>query len=74
MRFSNAPGAAEVERIVEHIGGDHMLLFATDFPHHHFEGTASLPPGLSAEGNTDLRRGVMASRRVPQPCRVARTA
>lgn len=45
----DAPGAAEVERIVEHIGGDHMLLFATDFPHHHFEGTDSLPPGLSAE-------------------------
>ena len=48
----DAPGAAEVERIVEHIGGDHMLLFATDFPHWHFEGTDALPPGLP----TDLIR------------------
>ena len=45
----DAPGAAEVERIIEHIGGDHMLLFATDFPHHHFEGYDALPPGLPAE-------------------------
>ena len=44
----DAPGAAEVERILDHIGGDHMLLFATDFPHHHFEGTDALPPGLPA--------------------------
>ena len=38
---------AEVERILEHIDGDHMLLFATDFPHWHFDGTGALPPGLS---------------------------
>jgi predicted TIM-barrel fold metal-dependent hydrolase len=45
----DAPGAAEVERILEHIDGDHMLLFATDFPHWHFDGPYALPPGLSPE-------------------------
>ena len=24
-----------------------MLLFSTDFPHWHFDGTNALPPGLS---------------------------
>jgi hypothetical protein len=42
----DAPGAAEVETILRHIDGDHMLLFATDFPHWHFEGTEALPAGL----------------------------
>ena len=45
----DAPGAAEVARTIEHIGADDMLLFATDFPHHHFEGTEVLPPGLSPD-------------------------
>ena len=44
----DSPGAAETERILEHIGGDHMLLFATDFPHWHFDGQDALPPGLPA--------------------------
>lgn len=43
----DAPGAAEVERVLDHIDGDHMLLFATDFPHWHFDGALALPPGLS---------------------------
>lgn len=37
---------AEAERIAEHLGSDEMLLFATDHPHHHYEGTAALPEGL----------------------------
>ena len=37
-----------VERLLEHIGSDQMLLFATDYPHWHFDGTAALPPGLPA--------------------------
>jgi predicted TIM-barrel fold metal-dependent hydrolase len=49
MQPFDAPGSAEVERILEHIGGDEMLLFATDFPHWHFDGTQALPPGLSPE-------------------------
>ncbi len=35
--------------MLEHIHGDHMLLFATDFPHWHFEGNQALPPGLSPD-------------------------
>jgi predicted TIM-barrel fold metal-dependent hydrolase len=45
----DAPGAAEVERVLEHIDGDHMLLFATDFPHWHFDGIQALPAGLPSD-------------------------
>ena len=45
----DAPTAAEVERIMEHIDSDELLLFATDFPHWHFDGRDALPPGLSAD-------------------------
>lgn len=46
MQPFDAPSAAEVGRILDHIDGAHMLLFATDFPHWHFDGDAALPPGL----------------------------
>ena len=49
MQPFDAPSAAEVERVLEHIDGDALLLFATDFPHWHFDGTQALPPGLSPE-------------------------
>jgi predicted TIM-barrel fold metal-dependent hydrolase len=42
----DAPAAAEVQRTLDHIDADDMLLFATDFPHWHFDGTKALPPGL----------------------------
>lgn len=42
----DAPGAAEVAKILEHIDCDEMLLFATDFPHWHFDGGDVLPPGM----------------------------
>ena len=45
----DAPASDEVERVLQHIDGDHMLLFASDFPHWHFDGNLALPPGLSAE-------------------------
>ena len=38
-----------VERIVEQIDSDRMLLFASDYPHWQFEGDAVLPSGLSAD-------------------------
>ena len=45
----DAPGASEVERILEHIGSDEILLFSTDFPHWHFDGQDALPPGLAPD-------------------------
>ena len=43
----DAPDAAAVERIMEMIGSDEMLLFATDYPHWQFDGDQALPPGIS---------------------------
>jgi uncharacterized protein len=42
------PDAADVERIVDQLGSDDMLLFATDYPHWQFDGDDVLPPGLPA--------------------------
>jgi hypothetical protein len=42
----DAPDADAVVRIVEQIDSDHMLLFASDYPHWQFEGDAVMPPGL----------------------------
>jgi predicted TIM-barrel fold metal-dependent hydrolase len=39
--------AASLDRLMEHIGSDEMLLFATDYPHWQFDGMAALPDGLS---------------------------
>jgi predicted TIM-barrel fold metal-dependent hydrolase len=40
------PDPATVEKVIAQIDGDDMLLFSTDYPHWHFDGTAALPPGL----------------------------
>ena len=37
----------DVERIIEHLRSDDMLLFSSDFPHWQFEGDDMLPAGLS---------------------------
>jgi predicted TIM-barrel fold metal-dependent hydrolase len=39
--------ASALERIIDQIGSDDMLLFSTDYPHQHFEGTHALPAPLS---------------------------
>jgi predicted TIM-barrel fold metal-dependent hydrolase len=44
-----APDAATLARTLEHIGSDEVLLFATDYPHWHFDGEDALPDGLPAE-------------------------
>ncbi|MFL5335770.1 MAG: amidohydrolase family protein, partial [Geminicoccaceae bacterium] len=40
------PDPADFAALLEMIGSDEMLLFATDWPHWRFEGTDALPPGL----------------------------
>jgi predicted TIM-barrel fold metal-dependent hydrolase len=53
--FDAPPDAGMVERVIEHLGSDELLLFSTDYPHAQFEGTAALPGGLSP----DLARKIM---------------
>ena len=36
-----------LERVLEHIGSDDMLLFSTDYPHWHYDGDDVLPEGLA---------------------------
>jgi predicted TIM-barrel fold metal-dependent hydrolase len=38
--------AKPLQRTLEHIGSDRMLLFSTDYPHWQFEGADALPDGL----------------------------
>jgi uncharacterized protein len=52
MQPFDAPDRDAVERIVQQIDADHMLLFSSDYPHWQFEGDAITPPGLS----DDLQR------------------
>jgi uncharacterized protein len=47
--FDDPPEQSQVQTIIDEIGSDEMLLFATDYPHWHFDGTDALPPGLSAD-------------------------
>ena len=42
----DAPDQDAVERIVAQIDADHMLLFASDYPHWQFEGDAITPAGF----------------------------
>ncbi len=45
----DAPAAPEVvERLIDHLESDAILLYASDFPHWQFDGDDVLPPGLSA--------------------------
>jgi uncharacterized protein len=41
--------AAALQKIMDHIGSDRMLLFSTDYPHWHFDGEDVLPDGLPAD-------------------------
>jgi predicted TIM-barrel fold metal-dependent hydrolase len=46
--LDSPPGPGELERLLEHIGSDDMLLYASDFPHWHFEGDDTIPEGVPA--------------------------
>ena len=47
--FDAPDDAATVRKIVDLLGSDEMLLFATDYPHWQFDGDDVLPSGLSPE-------------------------
>lgn len=42
------PETADLERLLEHLGSDQMLLYASDFPHWHFDGDDTIPEGVPA--------------------------
>jgi predicted TIM-barrel fold metal-dependent hydrolase len=44
--FDEPPTARQLERIIDEIGSDELLLFSTDYPHWHFDGDEALPDGL----------------------------
>ena len=47
--FDDPDTPAQLDTIIEEIGSDQMLLFATDYPHWHFDGTDAVPDGLPSE-------------------------
>jgi predicted TIM-barrel fold metal-dependent hydrolase len=47
--FDAPPTRRQLEILLEQLGSDRMLLFATDYPHWHFDGDEALPPDLPAE-------------------------
>jgi predicted TIM-barrel fold metal-dependent hydrolase len=63
VRFSIQPADAPpepgaLERIVEQIGAD-MLLFATDYPHWHFDGMDALPRAFAGVANKVLSENAL---------------
>ena len=40
------PETAMLERVLEHIGSDDILLFSTDYPHWHYDAQDVLPKGF----------------------------
>jgi predicted TIM-barrel fold metal-dependent hydrolase len=44
--FDAPPEPAMVERLMEHMGSDEMLLFSSDYPHWQFDGLDVLPAGM----------------------------
>ena len=53
--FDAPPDPDVVERIVEHLRSDAILVYASDYPHWQFDGEDAIPSGLP-EG---LRRKIM---------------
>ncbi|HEX5326262.1 MAG TPA: amidohydrolase family protein [Acetobacteraceae bacterium] len=51
------PEPAVLERLLDHLGSDELLLFSTDYPHWQFDGDAALPSWLSK----DLVRKIMVA-------------
>jgi hypothetical protein len=49
------PEPRDLAHVLEQLGGEQMLLFSTDYPHWHFEGSQAFPTGFPAA----LRRRVL---------------
>jgi predicted TIM-barrel fold metal-dependent hydrolase len=68
---ADAPADPEaLERVLDQIGCDEMLMFSTDYPHAHFEGTNALPRVLADRlGAKVLAENALATytRLDPQP-------
>lgn len=45
-----------IERLLDHLGSDDMLLYASDYPHWQFDGDAVMPPTLPARLLEKMRR------------------
>ena len=43
------PDSKMLEQVLEQIGSDKMLLFSTDYPHWHFDGTDALPKAMTGD-------------------------
>jgi predicted TIM-barrel fold metal-dependent hydrolase len=47
--FDGPPDVASVNRLMEHMQSDALLLFSTDYPHWQFDGRAAIPDGFPPE-------------------------
>jgi uncharacterized protein len=51
VRFSlqpfDVPNADILNRLMDHVRSDELIVFSTDYPHWHFDGMDALPDGLS---------------------------
>jgi uncharacterized protein len=54
--FDAPPDAASIDRLMNQIGSEEILLFATDYPHWQFDGDQAVPAGISPR----LRNKMMA--------------
>jgi predicted TIM-barrel fold metal-dependent hydrolase len=47
--FDAPPDPASLERLLDQLGSDHLLLYASDYPHWHHDDADALPDGLPAD-------------------------
>jgi len=43
------PTSEQLERLMDHMGSDEMIIFSTDYPHWQFDGVDVIPEGISRE-------------------------
>ena len=46
LSFDAPDDADTIERIIDQLRSDELLLYASDFPHWQFDGESAMPPGL----------------------------